>query len=285
MCLKLKRVEKSDEKEVLELCKKIWEGHDYIPKVFDEWIEDNGFYKGIAEGRIVAVDKYTRIERDVIWLEGLRVHPDYQGRGYGKEMVEKFLELIEKKEDFSYLRFMTGATNEKMIKMAGEFGFELYLELHSLAVSEEVVEKGSKGRFKNRTQLVKSVDRVLNFVKNSEEFVHNKGLFIKNWTAHDITEELLVKEVEVGNCIYIENKNLKAVGFLDFYKPYNLLNFPFIAGKEERVKELLEHGIERMRLENRDYLTVKTGSDKIKEILLNVGFELTKHKKSLVFQR
>jgi len=64
---------------------------DYIPDVFDDWVDANG-----PEWRTVVVE----VEGDVAgtcqgkflseyeaWLEGMRVHPEYRGEGHGLRMV------------------------------------------------------------------------------------------------------------------------------------------------------------------------------------------------------
>ena len=78
----LEKVKPSDKEEVLNLTKNIWEGNDYIPELFDKWVNEEGFYCGKLDDKIISLDKYTWQYNDVIWLEGLRVHPDYRGKGY-----------------------------------------------------------------------------------------------------------------------------------------------------------------------------------------------------------
>ncbi len=282
MPLKLKKVKISDKEEVEELCKNIWEGNDYLPKVFDRWVRDGGFYKGVINNKIIALDKYTRFENDVIWLEGLRVHPDHQGQGYGKEMVKKFIELIRSKEEFSYLRFMTAATNEKTIKMAKEFGFETLIELHSLTMDREEVEPDGPESDVRRGGYTSGLFKI---IKSSREFNQNKGLFIKNWSAHEIDEDFIKKEVELGNCFVFEHGDKLGVAFFDYYEPYKRLSIPFITGDDKAVNAFLGYAIRRVKMEDIEYLTIKTGSDRIKKLMLKNGFKVAKHEKAIVFER
>ncbi|MFO8110160.1 MAG: GNAT family N-acetyltransferase [Thermoplasmata archaeon] len=284
MPLNLKKVTMSDKREIERLCRDIWEGRDYLPLVFEDWVEDGGFHKGTLDNKIIALDKYTRLENDVLWLEGLRVHPEHQGKGHGKEMVQKFLELIESEEEYTCLRFMTSVNNEKTISMAKEFGFKKHLELHSLMVTEE--DKVHKPKLGTRgTVMESSDDRVFTRVKNSKEFEDNKGLFIKNWTAHDMTHELVKKEIGRGNCINFRDGNSESTAFFDIYAPYKLLSIPFIMGDAEGVKKLVNYGINKMFRDGKSYLTMKTSSNHVKDAALDSGMELTRHKKALVFQR
>ncbi len=285
MSLRLEKVKRSDKREVEKLCEGIWDGNDYLSKVFDAWVNDGGFYKGMLNDKIIALDKYTKIEDNVIWLEGLRVHPEYQGQGYGKEMVEKFLQLIEDNEYYTNLRFMTSSGNEKTIKMAEDFGFEKHLELYSLIISRNELKRKPEATFQSNIHTQQSVTDVFSLIKNSKEYHDNRGLFIKNWTAYKITKDLLKKEVKDGNCIGIGGERLESVVFFYDYEPYNLLNIPFIAGRKWMVKNLIDHGLERIIREKKDYLSIKTGSEKIKKIVQKQSLESTKNKKALIFQK
>jgi GNAT superfamily N-acetyltransferase len=77
-----------DTPDVLELTSKIWEGHDYIPSVWADWLHDPAGLMAIAEfgGRVVGISKLTRLSPSEWWVEGLRVHPEYEGRGIASHL-------------------------------------------------------------------------------------------------------------------------------------------------------------------------------------------------------
>jgi hypothetical protein len=61
-------------------------------------------------------------------MEGLRVHPDFRGRGYANEMT-RF--LVRKAEDLGIerLRYTTGENNAASLKLAAMAGFQRLLEM------------------------------------------------------------------------------------------------------------------------------------------------------------
>lgn len=77
-----------DTPEVMELTRTIWNGEDYVPSVWSEWYSDPQGLLAIAEygGRVVGLGKLTLIASNDWWLEGLRVHPDYEGRGIASHL-------------------------------------------------------------------------------------------------------------------------------------------------------------------------------------------------------
>jgi GNAT superfamily N-acetyltransferase len=85
----------ADTADMLELTRTIWEGHDYIPQVWAEWLADPEGQLAVAEwqGRVVGLGKLTRLSQDDWWLEGLRTHPELEGRGIAARLHEHLLGL------------------------------------------------------------------------------------------------------------------------------------------------------------------------------------------------
>jgi hypothetical protein len=71
----------SDRADVLEFCRNIWDGEDYVPYVWDEWFRDPTGLLAVAEydGHAIGCSKITQISTGQWWLEGFRVDPKYQG--------------------------------------------------------------------------------------------------------------------------------------------------------------------------------------------------------------
>jgi len=78
----------SDTADVLELTSTIWEGQDNIPEVWENWLSDSTGLLAVAEyqGRVLGLSKLTRLSESDWWLDGLRVHPDFEGRGVASSM-------------------------------------------------------------------------------------------------------------------------------------------------------------------------------------------------------
>jgi GNAT superfamily N-acetyltransferase len=85
----------SDKAGMLEVTRNIWDGHDYLPSVWDEWLADNEGMLCVALGKIAAKEdcmvglgKLTHLGGDNWWMEGMRVQPEYQGRGIAAQLHE-----------------------------------------------------------------------------------------------------------------------------------------------------------------------------------------------------
>lgn len=117
-----------DKPFIEEIAKLTWGGEDYIARVFDEWVEDGGFYVLEVDGKAVGTAKLSLLPCRVGWLEGLRVHPDYRGRGFGR-MLQDFMvqygKKLAKNGKIESLEFSTYFLFRKSIVMAEKAGFRV----------------------------------------------------------------------------------------------------------------------------------------------------------------
>jgi len=84
-----------DTPQVLEMVSHIWEGEDYVGEVWDEWLQDaNGCLLAAEyENRVVGIAKLSRSTPRDWWMQGLRVHPDFEGRGIASQLHEAVLDF------------------------------------------------------------------------------------------------------------------------------------------------------------------------------------------------
>jgi len=284
--LEIDEVKKSDREEVEALCQGIWDGHDYIPELFDAWVEEGGFICGRVDDEIVALAKHTWHDHDVLWLEGLRVHPEKQGKGYGRKMIEKRMDYIQ---DLNYevARFLTSGDRRPVRKIAEEMGFELKKEFQRMCLNEEelgVMEPPSEEEISGVEQEEK-VEEVLEFVFSSPVFKDHEGLYVEGWTAYDMKEELIRDRIERGHCFSVRNPEIKALMFRYVDEIYGSVSIAFIAGGKEEMKKLLNHGLKEAIEDRRSIYRVKTASKKVMEAAQDVGLKYSDHGTSVVYEK
>jgi GNAT superfamily N-acetyltransferase len=118
-----------DTQAVTELSSHIWEGSDYIPQVWDEWMADRDGFLGVAEmnGRVAGVFKLTKFQEGEWYMEGLRVHPDFQGKGVASHIHAYLLETWRRMGS-GVIRLTTGSYNVKVHRMCEQSGFSRIAE-------------------------------------------------------------------------------------------------------------------------------------------------------------
>jgi GNAT superfamily N-acetyltransferase len=87
--VEIRPVRVTDRERVAEITADVWDGHDYLGRVFDDWVSDPGawFQAAEVEGEVVGVQRLRPIAADVIWYEGLRVASTHRRQGLARAML------------------------------------------------------------------------------------------------------------------------------------------------------------------------------------------------------
>lgn len=117
-----------DTADVLALTGKIWEGHDYIAYVWQDWLADPAGLLASAEygGRVVGLCKLSDQGEGEWWLQGLRVDPAFQGQGVASHLHEYILAHWEKLG--GVLRLGTSSARVQVQHLCERTGFAKVME-------------------------------------------------------------------------------------------------------------------------------------------------------------
>ena len=210
MTVKITRVRKSDLDDILEISKQIWEGHDYLPSAINTWLRNPASYTcGVkVNDRLVAVANLRLIENGRTgWMEGLRVHPDYRGRGFANALTKH---VIKKGKDLHVqcLRYTTSTRNQASLKLAQKFGFAQILEM---GVFWHPDPKNIQIPRKTPHITKATAEQVHAFLQENPKIIpHN--ILIYDWKAVDCTLANL-KMLEKSHELYVIVKNTKMHSF------------------------------------------------------------------------
>lgn len=139
--VRFRPAEPGDKGRLLEIAAQIWEGHDYLPRVFDGWMTDTRHYFAAMTlgDRLVGCGRLMPFDARRGWLEGLRVDPAHQGQGLGRLIARHMVEA-GRDRGFEQLLFSTYFGNASSIRINEDLGFKrtaafthLELELEKLA--------------------------------------------------------------------------------------------------------------------------------------------------------
>ncbi|WP_148881920.1 MULTISPECIES: GNAT family N-acetyltransferase [Thermococcus] len=159
-----------DRPSIEEIARLTWGGEDYLARVFDEWLRDGHFYVLEVDGKVIGTAKLTLLPGKVGWLEGLRVHPDYRGRGYGRKLHGFMLELGERlarEGKIEALEFATYFLNRESIAMAKRDGFKVVARFYYIQrppVPEDTPE---------RAEIKPSDEMEYRYIPYGWKFLHN----------------------------------------------------------------------------------------------------------------
>lgn len=122
--LEVRPVRPADRARVLEMVATVWDGHDYIPEVFEEWVGDPGawFQAGELGGEVVGVQRLRPIAPKVVWYEGLRVAPELRRQGVARAMLEA---AVAQARGLGFEEVRLATANPGAIALFRSAGFEL----------------------------------------------------------------------------------------------------------------------------------------------------------------
>jgi GNAT superfamily N-acetyltransferase len=177
---------------MLALTARIWDGHDYVPQVWDGWLLDSIGRLMVAEkqGRIVGLGKLTCLAPDQWWVEGLRVHPDLQGLGIASHMHAYLLQSWEQIGS-GVLRLATSAKRLPIHHLCYRTGFKQVAEFSDFrapALHEPV------DRFSPVTEAL--LDQALQLAIASPGLALSAGLWDLGWEWAAPTRIFLARAVE-----------------------------------------------------------------------------------------
>jgi GNAT superfamily N-acetyltransferase len=184
-----------DTEEVMELSSHIWDGGDYIPRVWDEWLADTDGLLGVAEsrGRVVGVFKLTKFQEREWYLEGLRVHPDFQGKGIATHIHEYCVDSWRRMGS-GILRLTTASYNVKVHHMCEQTGFKRMAEFIPYRASSLQEET------QNFTLLMMGeVQHAMEFVLSSPTHALSSGLINLGWVYADPQLKHIQEAIQQGH--------------------------------------------------------------------------------------
>lgn len=181
-----------DTQDVMELTSKIWEGDDYVPYVWDEWLADCEGLLAVCEygGKVIGLGKLTLLTRDQWWLEGLRVHPGYEDRGIASHLNDYLLNFWDEKGN-GVVRLATASKREKVKHLSEKRGFHLRGECTDYSAAAL---SGDIDHFRKLT--TGALSAIAGYLKLTTLPAFGKGLMDIGWQWAMPTEPLLRKFIE-----------------------------------------------------------------------------------------
>jgi GNAT superfamily N-acetyltransferase len=92
--LTLRPVRPADYDRIVEITQDVWEGHDYIPRVFERWVADSAasFQAAELDAEVVGLQRARPYAPGLVWYEGLRVASSHHRQGIARQMLQAAIE-------------------------------------------------------------------------------------------------------------------------------------------------------------------------------------------------
>lgn len=126
--LTIRPVRPADRDRVAEMTGDMWDGHDYIARVFDDWVADASaaFQAVEVDGVVVGLQRMRPYAPGLMWYEGLRVATSHQRQGIARAMLDSAI-AEAREQGFAELRLAT--YNEVASHLFESTGFKRLLDI------------------------------------------------------------------------------------------------------------------------------------------------------------
>jgi N-acetylglutamate synthase-like GNAT family acetyltransferase len=166
-----------DTPDMLELTRHIWDGNDYLPQVWDEWLADPEGFLAVAEynGQVVGIAMLEYQQQGEWYLAGLRVHPKMEGRGIASRLHEYMLDTWQRSHRRGAIRLAT--YRPKVKHLCERTGFRLLCEF-SFFVTTNLSEP-----VETFTPMAKDqIDQALALLYSSPVFDWHSRMYCHGWS-------------------------------------------------------------------------------------------------------
>lgn len=191
--IKLRTAQPHDKAAIANLASKIWEGEDYLAQNFNNWVkqEHGRFIVAYAGDRLVGCNKLTRFGAEEWWMEGLRVDPEWRGKGIARLLHENIIKIVEFGRLTGSLRLATDGENLPVHRLALNSGFH-HISRHKLYKAAIKTAKSSKSDTPSPFEVVKTAEKatIEAWFEQSAHFEACHGLFEDNWKWYEIMPRL-----------------------------------------------------------------------------------------------
>lgn len=260
-----------DTSSMLEITRAVWEGNDYVPYVWDDWLDHSGGYASVAEvhGEIAGL-MHTDVQPDGVgWMEGIRVRDNMQSQGIGLKLLEDGIEWA-RRAGCSRLRLATYGANPSSNRLAAKAGLTELVRMRSLRT--EPHERGSAGS-NVRIALPFDLDSVWAFIEQH----HDAGtplLYTEGWTAFSLTRQRLALLLATHAVLVAGSDLLHGVAIATLRPGRPVLRVGYLNGEAEAMERLMSA---LMRQAEREQVPVVSStlplSDEIANALKGIGID------------
>ena len=202
-------------------------GLAYVDDVWDLFTKNNDgeFSASFLGDELGGIGKLTKLYNGYGWLEALRVHPDFQSKGLGKAIYDRYMEQMSEM-NLSAVGMYTGYTNVVSRGLAEKYG---------LSVQDRFSEfiKNDLAKFSDIEDDMKLVDE-----KDGENFLGKHYASMGKFVV--VNRTFYPVKAGLGECfaknkwIYSDDAGNVLVAGCRF-QPEKALHIPFMHGEQKKL--------------------------------------------------
>jgi ribosomal protein S18 acetylase RimI-like enzyme len=230
--LKIRLAQPEDRADVLAISATVWDGNDYIPNVWDTWLQspiDEGFVLvGESAGHVVGL-QHTRLQPGgVAWMEGIRVHPEWRNQGIAKRLLD---DSLRRSRDLgaNRARLSTANVNKVSQTVAQSIGFHFVDEF--TRYNADALDKAPTG-IGGIVERPITTEELSLIRKRTGDGV---ALVADSWTAFDLPDQYPPESFALSALI---GDPIESVALAGAMPERDRLTIVYLAGSQNGIRDL-----------------------------------------------
>jgi GNAT superfamily N-acetyltransferase len=232
--LKIRPAKKSDKGEILSFCVNTFSWGDYIDRVWDYWFKS---------GRLLVVEKEDKSRKigmshvaicpdsKSMWLEGVRVHPDYRRSKIATQLLAKMIEYGMQKGavQASAIVDVTNVASQRMMEKNG-FKVVSRWAYYSARGKPKKRKKKSEARLATAAEL----DDIWEYLQNSKIYRLSAKRYVKSWHWYMLDKKALRNFVREKSVILTGRRPIDGVAIINqhgYWDRANILQVVYLDAK------------------------------------------------------
>ncbi len=244
--LVIRDAESADKSQVLRFASRTWRWGDYIPQVWDDWLNDpNGrIFVGLLDGEVVGMNHVRFLTPEYAWLEGARVNPKDKRKGVATALARHAIEFSSQM-GARIARLAVSSENEAAKAHLKKLAFHIEARF-------VLMEGSSRSHPRNltvREPKPSELDSLWSEIRSSAAYRASVGLMCRSWVWYEMNRETLNEYVNRGG-LFVASRGPErnGVAFLDAAKGENsVVEVSYIDGNLLALESLLSRSSERIR--------------------------------------
>lgn len=237
MITRVRPARPADKGPLMSFIKDNWGGHDYIPRMWDEWLKDETgrVFVVEADGVPVGMSRVRFLEDGSAFLEGARVHPEFRGRGLATMLGEKAVRFATDR-GVKVFRLVSRSRNKAAHRQIARMNFK-----ESSRVSVYEPEEGAKFTPQEgvRRAGMDELSQVTRLIRRSREFRLGLGVYWNSYEATSLGPSVIKRLVSEG-AVWTTGGSV-AVAMLGGIRGETWRQVCFLAGTGDGPVKLVRH--------------------------------------------
>lgn len=234
--ISVRRAEAADRPEMLAITSEVWEGHDYVPRVWGDWLAEPQGYTQVAvlDGQVVGLEHVALRADNTGWIEGIRVAETARGKGVGDSLLADATDWA-RRMGLDAVALATSDENRAARRLAEKAGLRPIASFRSVAADAA---PATAPLPKVRVSAPADVEEVWSFIQTRVPEHEGRHFYTEGWTVHQLTPSHLSSLLATFAVCSVGDRDTSALAAITAAPDRPNLRLGLLAGEESDLADL-----------------------------------------------